>query len=323
MSNNIDVSHPPYEGPSILIAGPTASGKSALALEAAERWNGEIINADAIQVYQDLEVLSARPSTENLKMTPHHLYGVLDGAQRCSVGMWTKLAQEALNKVAKLGKTPILVGGTGLYFRAVTEGLSPIPSVDDTTRKEAHARLSVLGRDGFYDEVVKQDPNMARLAPGDTQRLLRAWEVYHVTGEALSSFQKAPGVPLLVNPSVKLVLAPERETLYERCENRLDLMVEAGALEEAQRLIDRKLDKNLPIMKAVGAAELMAYLIGALEFEQALNLAKQNTRRFAKRQLTWFRNQTPNWRRAENLAEALQHVEHGMLRCGIAPNGGK
>lgn len=323
MAQDSDISEQPYSGPAILIAGPTASGKSALALWAAQTWDGAIINADAIQVYSDLNILSARPGGADLQAAPHHLYGVLKGDERCSAGRWAGLARAAITAAAESGKLPIIVGGTGLYFRALTKGLSPIPAVDDKARKTAQMRLKALGQDGFYAEVVAQDPAMARLAPGDTQRLLRAWEVYHSTGAPLSHFQAVPGAPLIAGKSlIKLVLAPIRETLYQRCEQRFDQMLAAGALDEARGLLAQGLSQDLPVMKAVGAAELMAHLRGEITFDEARALAKQNTRRFAKRQLTWFRNQTADWECAQTQQLAREYLDRAMLQCEVAPNRG-
>lgn len=292
----------------VLIAGPTASGKSAAALALAEKTGGEIVNADAIQVYRDLDILSARPRPDDLARAPHHLFGFLDAGVRCSAGMWAREAGAAIAGIHARGRTAIVAGGTGLYFRALTEGLSPMPDVPAEIRKAAQARLDQIGIMAFCAEVVARDPAMARLAPGDAQRLLRAWEVIEATGEPFSSFQNAPRKPLLRAAAAKLVIEPDRETLYAACDARFDLMMEKGALDEARHIASRGLDPDLPAMKALGAAELIAHLKGELSLEDAVVLAKRNTRRFAKRQLTWFRNQTPDWPRESDWRGAVRRL---------------
>ena len=289
----------------ILIAGPTASGKSRVALRLAELLDGEIINADAIQVYRDLEILSARPTSEDLALAPHHLYGVLDGSEACSAGRWAAMADKAIAAAKARGRCAIIVGGTGLYFRALTDGLSEIPAAPTESREAAQRRHAELGAEKFREEVIRFDPAMARLAIGDRQRLIRAWEVHHATGEALSSFQAAPRQPVAPRVRARVVLSPDREALYQQCEARFNAMLEAGGLDEAARLAARGLSDALPVMKALGVRELLEHLNGALTFDEAVALAKRNTRRFAKRQMTWFRGQTPDWPRAETPDDAF------------------
>lgn len=288
------------------IAGPTASGKSQAGLDFAEWIGGEIINADAIQVYKDLEILSARPDRAELQRAPHHLFGYLDGAVRCSAGLWAREAVKAIAAAHQRGRPAIVVGGTGLYFRALEEGLSPIPEPPQEVREEAKRRLEAMGVASFRAEVVERDPAMARLAANDAQRLLRAWEVFETTGRPLSHYQDAPREPLIKAPAARIVIEPGREALYAACEARFDRMLERGALEEARRLAARNLDADLPVMKALGAAELIAHLDGVLTLDEAAGLAKRNTRRFAKRQLTWFRNQAADWPRAGDWREAAR-----------------
>ena len=292
------------ENNAVLIAGPTASGKSRLALDVAREVNGEIVNADAIQVYKDLNILSARPSQNDVEITPHHLFGVLGGEDRCSAGRWAQLVKVAIDEITSRGRVPIIVGGTGLYFRALTEGLSKMPDVPGEIRTQALERITEIGNEAFRNEIVSFDPAMARLAVGDTQRLLRAWEIYQTSGQPLSSFQEAPKSPVIAMPSAAIVLIPERARLYAKCNNRFDEMMNAGALKEAQKLLSRNLDRDLPVMKALGAAELVSHLCGELTLSDAIELAKRNTRRFAKRQITWFRNQTTTWAQATSSAEA-------------------
>lgn len=287
------------------IAGPTASGKSAAALMLAEKIGGEIVNADAIQVYRDLEILSARPGPTELRRAPHHLFGYLDAAVRCSAGMWGREAAKAIRDIHERGRPAIVVGGSGLYFRALEEGLSPIPDVPEEARIAARQRLEALGAEAFRAEVVARDPAMARIAATDVQRLLRAFEVCEATGQPLSAFQDAPRQPLIGAPTARVVVEPPREALYAACDARFSLMLERDGLEEARRLAERGLDPDLPAMKALGAAELIAHLKGALSLEEAAELARRNTRRFAKRQLTWFRHQASGWPRAAEPGAAL------------------
>ncbi|MGZ3343675.1 MAG: tRNA (adenosine(37)-N6)-dimethylallyltransferase MiaA [Caulobacteraceae bacterium] len=288
----------PDTAPVLLIAGPTASGKSALALRLAERLNGEIVNADALQLYADLRVLSARPTAEEEARAPHHLFGVADGADGWSVGRWLDAALPLLGDLAARGRRAIVVGGTGLYFRALTKGLADIPAVPAAVRQAAAETWERLGEDAFRQALAAHDPAAAaRIAAGDRQRLLRAFEVAEATGKALSDWQADTTPPLSAGQWRAVVLEPDRQTLYARCDARFAAMVEAGALEEVRALIARRLDPLAPVMKAVGVRELAAHLAGELTLAEAVALAQQETRRYAKRQLTWFRNQTPEWER--------------------------
>ena len=295
----------------VFIAGPTAAGKSAAAMTLASRIGGEIVNADAMQVYRDLRIVTARPSPQDEAAVPHHLYGALDGAERCSAGRWARMAVQTINGVAARGRTAILVGGTGLYFRALEEGLSPIPEAPEEIRARASARRSAIGPHAFREEVLARDPAMARLPEGDVQRLLRAWEVFEATGKPLSHFQSLPRAPLIDGPIRKAVIAPPREALYARCEARAQAMLEEGAIEEVRALLERRLNENVPVMKALGVPEIAALLRGEKTRGETLEALQQNTRRFAKRQLTWFRNQAKDWSRydgAEAAAASLAPV---------------
>lgn len=263
-----------------------------------------------MQVYGDLRVLTARPSEAEEKAVPHHLYGVLDGAERCSAGRWARLGAQAIAGIAARGRPAIVAGGTGLYFRALEDGLSPIPEIPPSVREEACERLKALGPAAFRAEVVARDPAMARLAEGDAQRLLRAWEVFETTGERLSHFQALPRIPLVDSIAARIVIEPARAVLYARCDARAEAMLGEGALEEVRLLTARRLDPALPAMKALGVAELGAFLRGELTKEEALALLQQNTRRFAKRQLTWFRNQAADWPRAETAGAAAAALSH-------------
>ncbi len=280
-----------------LIAGPTASGKSGLALALAERTGAEIVNADSMQVYRDLAILTARPATADLLRAPHHLYGVADAAEAWSVGRWLRAAETILAEVAARGRPAIVVGGTGLYFRALTEGLSEIPSVPPPIRDQAEAALAAEGEAAFRSRLRDIDPEAeARIAAGDRQRLVRAMSVALATGRSLSGWQAQAGEPALGGWR-GLVLDPPREALYARCDARLAAMVDLGALEEVRALLAHGLDPGLPVMKALGVPEFAAHLTGELTLDQALAAARQSTRRYAKRQTTWFRNQTGDWPR--------------------------
>jgi tRNA dimethylallyltransferase len=292
--------------PITLVAGATASGKSALALRLARAWDAEIVNADAIQIYRDLSVLSARPSAEEEAAAPHHLFGVADAAESWSVGRWLTEALAALDAIAARGRPAIVVGGTGLYFRALTQGLAAIPTVPSQVRADAASAWDRLGEDGVRAALRVQDPEAeARISPGDRQRLLRAVEVFAATGRSLTAWQAETEPPVPSNRWRALVLEPPREVLYARCDARLQTMIDAGALDEVRALAARNLDPMLSAMKAVGLRELAAHLAGDLSLDDALRLAQQETRRFAKRQLTWFRNQTPGWERVKDDIETF------------------
>lgn len=288
----------------VLIAGPTASGKSAAALAVARATGGEIINADALQVYRDLAVISARPDARDLASAAHHLFGHVDGSERYSVGGWARDARAAIDGILARGNRPILVGGTGLYFRAALGGLSDAPAIPEDVRRASAARLAEIGLASFRAEVLAFDPAMARLSPNDRQRHVRAWEVFQASGAPLSALQAAPGSAIVEEVAARIVIEPPREALHAAIDARFDAMLAAGALDEAKALAARRLDPGLPVMKAVGAAELLAHLAGAISLDKAASLAKQSTRRLAKRQMTWFRNQAADWPRASSPEEA-------------------
>ncbi len=277
----------------VVIAGPTASGKSALALSIAETSDGEIINADSMQVYADLSVLTARPNAAEMAKLPHHLYGVVDGGTTCSVAQWRDMALVAIEQVWLRRKLPVLVGGTGLYLRALLDGISDIPSIPEAIRIEVRA----LDTAAVAEALQTTDPVMAaRLNPNDRQRLVRALEVLRATGQSLASFQGQVGGGLTADVNVRrLRLMPERDWLYARCDARLEQMVASGALEEVARLMARQLDPDLPVMKALGVREFSACQAGTCTQEEALAMARLGTRHYAKRQLTWLRNQCADW----------------------------
>ena len=283
----------------VLVAGPTASGKSALALALAEAFEGVIINADSMKVYRELRVLTARPDQAALGRAPHRLYGVLPAAPPCSAGRWREMALDEIAAARRGGQTPILVGGTGLYFRALSHGLAPVPEIRPEVRNAAARLLDRLGGARFHALLAERDPAMAaKLGPGDRQRLSRAWEVLEATGVSLAEWQSLERQgPALEGPVVTLLLEPPRERLYARCDARFAAMVEGGAVDEVRALAGLGLDPELPVMKALGVRELKSYLEGALTLAQATAAGQQATRRYAKRQTTWFRHQMPDARR--------------------------
>ncbi len=287
----------------LFIAGPTASGKSALSLRLAEDLNGVIINSDSMQVYRDLRVITARPGKEEEAQAPHRLYGFLDGAEVCSAAFWAERAVAEIEAAWQGGQTPIIIGGTGMYFKVLLDGIATIPDIPHDIRQMIRTRCAEEGSEMLHGELVAVDAATAeRLAPGDSQRICRALEVYHATGKPISMWQ-ADTKPGPMKPCddrgqvVKLVLDPPREVLYERCDRRFDAMLEQGALDEVRTLMARGLDRSLPVMRSLGVPQLIAYLDGSLLFDEAREDAKMQTRRFAKRQLTWFRNQFFSWQR--------------------------
>ena len=281
----------------VLIAGPTASGKSALALDLAARLGGLIVNADSMQVYRDLRILTARPTPQEEAQAPHRLYGHVDGAVNFSVGHYLRDAAAVLAEARAARRLPIFVGGTGLYFKALVEGLSDIPAVPDAVRERV--RAAAEGRDSaaLHAELAGRDPAMAlRLRPSDRLRILRALEVVEATGQSLAAFQgrRRPGL-LGDAASVRLFLAPDRDALRRRIDARFLAMIEGGAIEEVRALATRRLDPMLPAMRAHGVPGLLAHLRGEITLEQAIARGQGDTRRYAKRQFTWFRHQMPGW----------------------------
>ncbi len=291
--------HPLSHPPITLIAGPTASGKSRLALERARATGAAIVNADSQQLYADLRVLTARPSRDEERQASHHLYGTVDAAEAWSVGRWTRAVLPLIDELASQGRPILLVGGTGLYFTALTKGLADIPEVPIEARDEAMALYDTEGEAAFRLRLITFDPPAeAGIASGDRQRLTRAFAVARSTGRSLSDWQA--GTTPLLKPGRydRLVLEPERETLYAGCDARVLAMMQDGAVEEVRALIARDLDTALPAMKAVGVREIAAWLAGETTRADAVAALQQATRNYAKRQLTWFRNQCRDWARA-------------------------
>ena len=281
----------------ILIAGPTASGKSALALGLAEKIGGVIINADAMQVYRDLRIVTARPTPGEEARAPHRLYGHVDAAVSYSVGRYVRAAGAALAEAQRLACVPIFVGGTGLYFKALTQGLSAVPPIAAEIRNAVRAKLAEQGPEALHGELAQHDPDAAaRLSPRDRIRIARALEVVLATGRALVDWRHDGMRPLLAAERVvKLFLAPERPTLYARIDARFDRMLAEGAIEEVRALVERGLDPLLPAMKAHGVPWLVRHLHGEISLAEAAEKAKQDTRHYAKRQFTWFRHQLSDW----------------------------
>jgi tRNA dimethylallyltransferase len=280
----------------VLIAGPTASGKSALALSLAERMGGVIVNCDSMQVYSELRLLSARPSADEESRAPHRLYGHVSAHERYSAGRYQDDAARALAEVLAADRVPIFVGGTGLYFSVLTEGLSPVPPVPGELRARVRARFEEEGTEAIFADLARRDPETAaQLQHSDTQRILRALDVLEATGRPLSAWRKSSGRPVLEKLRLaRFVLAPSREVLYERIDRRFDAMIAAGALDEVRALAG--LDPTLPAAKALGLPSLQRHLAGEKTLEEATAEASRKTRNYAKRQLTWFRSRMADWR---------------------------
>ncbi|WP_407119920.1 tRNA (adenosine(37)-N6)-dimethylallyltransferase MiaA [Bradyrhizobium sp. STM 3561] len=286
-----------HSGKAVLIAGPTASGKSALALELALATDGVVINADSMQVYRDLRIITARPTAADEALVPHRLYGHVDAAVNFSAGAWVSDAAKALDGARAQGRLPIFIGGTGLYFKALTAGLSVVPPIPAEVRDDVRARLERNGVEALHAELARRDPPAAeRLNLRDRTRIARALEVIEATRRSLLDWQQEGQPPLLPKDSFRAVfLAPERDELYARIDARFDAMLGAGALREVERLAARHLDPLLPAMKAHGVPALIRHLRGGLSLEEAAGIGRADTRHYAKRQFTWFRHQLPEF----------------------------
>jgi tRNA dimethylallyltransferase len=281
----------------ILLAGPTSSGKSALALKLAQAHGGVVINADSMQVYRDLRIITARPTSAEEATVPHRLYGHVDAAENYSVGRWCVDAAAALKEAERSGLRPILVGGTGLYFKALTQGLAAVPPVPGEVRAAVRTRLKDEGIAPLYEELRRRDPtNAERLMPGDRSRITRALEVVLATGRSLTDWHRDGMKPAVdATRAIKIFLKVEREELYRRINARFDAMLAAGALDEVRGLAARSLDPTLPAMKAHGVPWLIRHLNREITLEEAAEGGKRDTRRYTKRQGTWFRHQLPDW----------------------------
>lgn len=282
----------------ILIAGPTASGKTALALEMAQRHGGAIINADSMQVYRELRILTARPTTEEEALAPHRLFGHVSVTDPYSVGRWLRDAEGALAWCRGAGRRPVIVGGTGLYFKALLEGLAPVPAVDGEVRARWRRRAETEGSDALHAVLTARDPEMAtRLSPGDTQRIVRALEVLESTGVSLAEWQRRKGTPLIREEDAeRYVILRGREAVRERCDQRFDAMMAAGALDEARSLEKLQLDPELPAARAHGLRPLLGYLRGEIDLDAAIEAGKLETRQYVKRQEIWLKRHMIAWK---------------------------
>ncbi len=283
-----------------IIAGPTASGKSARAIELAEQHDGVVINCDSMQIYDGLHILTAQPPKEDLERVPHMLYSHLHPNDACSAGNWREIVEPIIHELLNNGKAPIIVGGSGLYIRALTDGLSPMPDVPQEIRDQAVALQKKLGNPDFHTELKKRDPIMAeRFHPFHTARLVRAWEVLEATGKSLSEWQKETRMapPAHWEFNIEIII-PERPTLHQRCNDRFIWMLENGALEQVEAFDNRvqsgEVRANVPLDKALGYRHMLAYIKGEISKDEAIEKSQARTRQYAKQQVTWFRNQILN-----------------------------
>ncbi|MDO1584451.1 tRNA (adenosine(37)-N6)-dimethylallyltransferase MiaA [Rhizobium oryzicola] len=298
-------------GGAILITGPTASGKSALALSLAKQHGGVVINADSMQVYDTLRVLTARPADEEMEGIPHLLYGHVPAGELYSTGDWLRSVQQLLPEIRHESRLPVFVGGTGLYFKALTGGLSEMPAIPTDLRESLRARLIAEGAEPLHQELSRLDPVVAaRLAVSDGQRIVRALEVVLTTGRSIAEFQAATG-PVIIDLATarKIVVLPERKVLHDRINRRFEIMLETGAVEEVEALLKLHLPADATSMKAIGVAEIAAMLRGEMSRDQVIERGSALTRQYAKRQMTWFRNQMDDsWERFDPLGIAGQSL---------------
>ena len=279
----------------ILISGPTATGKSSLALKIAKKIDSEIINADSIQLYKDLSILTARPSVER-ETIKHHLYGLLNGDIKWSVGKWLQETKVLIQNIIEKRKIPIIVGGTGLYFKAITDGLSPIPDIDHLVRDKLNDLLLKEGLESLYLDLQKVDEVAAeKINPNDKQRIIRALEVYNGTKKRISDYWKMERVKYIDKPTVNFSIEAERRWIYEKCDSRVDNMFREGVIDEVKNLKNKNYSKDSPIFKAIGVEEISSFLDEKISIEEASDLIKFKTHQYAKRQITWINNQMITW----------------------------
>jgi tRNA dimethylallyltransferase len=305
----------------ILIAGPTASGKSALALTLAEKLNGEVVNADSMQVYRDLRIITARPTPGEEQRVPHRLYGHVDAAENYSVGRWCADAAATLAAAEAAGRPAVVIGGTGLYFNALTRGIAAVPPIPAAIREEVRSRLASEGAPTLHAELAARDPaGAARLRPGDRSRVTRALEVVLATGRSLYDWHDV-NKPATIDLAgvAKVFLMPEREDLLKRIDARFDAMMAAGAIDEVRALAARNLNPSLPAMKAHGVPWLLRHLKGDIALAEAVEGGKRDTRQYTKRQATWFRNQQPQfeWVAPQNAEAAVEKQLRALSRRGV------
>ena len=299
-----------------MIAGPTASGKSALALELARHLNGVIINTDSMQLYADLRIVTARPSKDDMRYVPHRLYGVLPADRMFSTGDWLGLVRQELAHAHEAGRMPILVGGTGLYFKTLTEGLAQMPQIRPEIRAACRALAETQGKAGVLSALKPLDPEAAETLQ-DLQRLTRALEVAQSTGHPLSYWQQTAQADAVLNPSVcqKTVLAPPRSWLHERIALRSRSMVTDEGISEVKALLERQLPDSLPAMRAIGVREIAALLCGDADHEETVYRLTVSTRQYAKRQETWFRNQMADWLRIDPSTGGVEVLADNLLKA--------
>lgn len=281
----------------LLIAGPTAAGKSAIALRLAQELGGAVINADSMQIYREWRILTARPTDHECQTVPHLMYGHVSVREHYSVGKWLRELQNTLPRLEAEGLFPIVVGGTGAYFRALTEGLAEMPSVEPAVRRDVESWIEDAGLPAVAQRLAEQDPDTAAIIDlQNPRRVARAWEVRKQTGRGLAEWRSSTPSPLLPKgATVRFVIAPSRECLRDRISRRFDRMMTEGALREARDVLALRANKRLPGMRPVGAPQLFKCIEGVLNEAEAVELAKTATRQFAKRQMTWFRNRMPDW----------------------------
>lgn len=279
----------------ILLSGPTATGKSSLASKLAEKIDGEIINADSIQLYRDLFILTARPNIEKEKIK-HHCYGILEGDINWSVGNWIVAINEILKEVINRKKVPIVVGGTGFYFKAITDGLSPIPDIDKSIRLKIENELEKNGLEELQKRLAIVDPKASeKINPNDKQRIIRALEVYEGTNKRISEFWFMKREKIINYESINFKIDADRKWIYKNCDLRVDYMFENGVIEEVRNLLNKNYSKNSPIMKAIGVDEITLFLNNDITIDRASELIKFKTHQYAKRQITWINNQMISW----------------------------
>ncbi|MDD3446707.1 MAG: tRNA (adenosine(37)-N6)-dimethylallyltransferase MiaA [Zavarzinia sp.] len=309
-------------GATVLIAGPTASGKSGLALALAESLGGTVINADSMQVYDGLRILTARPDEGDEARAPHRLYGVLDPSESCSAGRWVEMARTEIASAHAAGRLAVVVGGTGLYFHALTEGLSDMPAIDPSVRARLIAEWEKVGARALHARLATLDPALAaRLKPGDSQRILRGLEVVEGTGRPLSAFQaEAPPPPPPIGVIARYAVAPPRELLLSRIRRRLEAMAGEGAVEEARAVAALGLDPALPVAKAIGLRPFAAHAAGEIDLATAIDRAEIETRQYAKRQMTWVRGRMADWPRLDGAQETeriISEIEQKIRFPGL------
>ena len=276
----------------LFISGPTNSGKSKLAIEIANKVDGEIINADSMQVYNDLRIVTARPSKDEEKDIKHHLYGHIKGNKRYNVYDWCNDCKTKMQEIINLDKVPIIVGGTGLYFYSFIKGIAKIPKIPESVKRKSNLRLKEIGLNNFIDEIKKMDQDsLKKINKNDSQRLKRLWEVMTFSGISLSQWQKNAKVSFIKNYNYNLILIlPDKDILKKKCDTRFLKMIDDGAIKEVEKLKEKNYDQELPIMKAHGVPELIKYIDGILSLKDAISEAQKSTRKYIKRQLTWWRN---------------------------------